>query len=403
MRSRAVRLTSSVLAVLTLGGAAFFVRQTEQRRSARQEVARTFDARADQATASINAARAAQRAYVAPGQSSHVWMPQVKALANQTAATIDQLRALSSSNDASQALLEASASVAEFITVDKRARDYLDADQPVMAGDVVFSDGGDTAAEVEAELNTARDAELRALGAEDIAMRGREAWVAAGSGLLAALVLLLLGGSGQRPDEAKVTRDGSLVTRSDEPPSMRPMSTVSGTTLAATDDSHARDFVTLSAAAEVCTAFGRVQDVADLKRVLGQAAQALEASGLVVWVGSADGADLRPVVAHGYSDHVLSLMRPVSQQADNAAAAAYRTATLKIVPAKPGTSLGAIVAPILSANGCIGALTAEIRDNGEVSDTLHAVATIFAAQLSAALAPTAAPQSTTNPSRAASA
>lgn len=402
MRSRAVRLTSSVLALLTLGGAALFVRQTEQRRSGRQEVARTFDARADQATASISAARAAQRAYVAPGQSSHVWMPQVKALANQTAATIDQLRALSSSNDASQALLEASASVAEFITVDKRARDYLDADQSVMAGDVVFSDGGDTAAEVETELNTARNAELRALEAEDIAMRGREAWVAGGSGLLAALVLLLLGASGQQLDEAKVTRDGSLVMRTDEPPSMRPMSTV-GTTLSATDDSHARDFVTLSAAAEVCTAFGRVQDVADLKRVLGQAAHALEASGLVVWVGSADGADLRPVVAHGYSDHVLSLMRPVSQQADNAAAAAYRTATLKIVPAKPGTSLGAIVAPILSADGCIGALTAEIRDNGEVSDTLHAVATIFAAQLSAALAPTAASQPTTNPSRAASA
>ncbi|MEQ1871536.1 MAG: hypothetical protein ABL961_16090, partial [Vicinamibacterales bacterium] len=94
---------------------------------------------------------------------------------------------------------------------------------------------------------------------------------------------------------------------------------------------------------------------------------------------------------------------PVSQQTDNAAAAAYRTATLQIVPAKPGTSLGAIVAPILSADGCIGALTAEIRDNGEVSDTLHAVATIFAAQLSAALAPTATSEPTTNPSRAASA
>jgi hypothetical protein len=41
------------------------------------------------------------------------------------------------------------------------------------------------------------------------------------------------------------------------------------------------------------------------------------------------GADLQPVIAHGYSDQVLSLMRPVARTADNAAAAAYRSGRCK--------------------------------------------------------------------------
>jgi hypothetical protein len=169
-------------------------------------------------------------------------------------------------------------------------------------------------------------------------------------------------------------------------------------------DEPSRDAVALSAAADVCTAFGCVQDLPTLKRALAQAAHAIDASGLVVWIGSAQGADLRPVVAYGYSDQVLQLMRPVSKQTDNAAAAAYRTGKLQIVPAKPGTSLGAVVAPIVAAEGCIGALTAEIRDNGEVSETVHAMAAIFASQLSGVLASSVSqPASTASPSHVASA
>ena len=39
----------------------------------------------------------------------------------------------------------------------------------------------------------------------------------------------------------------------------------------------------------------------------------------------------------------------------NAAATAFRTATLQIVLSRPGSSKGAIVAPVLTADGCIGA------------------------------------------------
>jgi hypothetical protein len=150
----------------------------------------------------------------------------------------------------------------------------------------------------------------------------------------------------------------------------------------------------LKSAAKLCTEFSRVKDLGDLNTLLGEAATLMEASGLIVWVGSATGADLRPIMAHGYPPQTLARMPLVSRGADNAAAAAYRTGRLQIVLAHPGSASGAIVAPMLAPEGCIGALAAEIKSGGEASDSVQACASIIAAQLAGVLAPaaTAEPQ-----------
>src|ERR1051325_12248561 len=54
-----------------------------------------------------------------------------------------------------------------------------------------------------------------------------------------------------------------------------------------------------------------------------------------------------------------------------AAAAAYRTGEMQIVSSRPGFR-GAVVAPILRADGCVGALSAEIQDGGEISEGVQA-------------------------------
>jgi GAF domain-containing protein len=83
-------------------------------------------------------------------------------------------------------------------------------------------------------------------------------------------------------------------------------------------------------------------------------------------------------------------MPPVQRSADNAAGAAYRTGKMQIVLSRPGGAPGAIVAPILTAEGCIGALSAEISGGGEASESAQALATIFAAHLATVLADPAA-------------
>ena len=88
-----------------------------------------------------------------------------------------------------------------------------------------------------------------------------------------------------------------------------------------------------------------------------------------------------------------------SRDSDNATATAWRDATLKTVPAE-GARPGAIVAPIVSAQGCIGALSVEVPSGSETDLTVQATSELFAAQLSTIVA--AWPSPSTLPSEAAS-
>jgi len=123
-----------------------------------------------------------------------------------------------------------------------------------------------------------------------------------------------------------------------------------------------------------------------LKRVLARAADAMEATGVIVWLGSTDGADLQPVVTHGYSPEASARMPSLRRSGDNAAAAAYRTGVQQIVLSRPGRMCGAIVAPLLSSDGCIGAVSAEMREGTEGSEAAQTLATIVASHLAGVLA-----------------
>jgi len=105
----------------------------------------------------------------------------------------------------------------------------------------------------------------------------------------------------------------------------------------------------------------------------------------MVWVGSADGSELQPALAHGYTKEMLARIPTLRRSADNAAAAAFRTGQLQIVLAHEGSASGAIVAPMLSSRGCVGVISAETQRGTETSDSLQAMAAIFAAQLAGIL------------------
>jgi GAF domain-containing protein len=141
----------------------------------------------------------------------------------------------------------------------------------------------------------------------------------------------------------------------------------------------------LRAASQLCTDLGRVSDLEELKQLVGQAADLMDASGIVIWISAPDGTYVHPALSHGYPPHVMARMSRIPRSADNAAAAAYRTGQIQIVLAHPGESNGAVVAPLLSTDGCIGALSAEIRGGGESSESVQALAAIFAAQLAGVL------------------
>jgi hypothetical protein len=83
---------------------------------------------------------------------------------------------------------------------------------------------------------------------------------------------------------------------------------------------------------------------------------------------------------------MVAQLPSVPRSAENAVARAYRTGVQQIVRSGPGRANSAIVAPILTADGCIGALSAEIDAGAEGSDAVQTLTTIVAAHLAGVLA-----------------
>jgi len=377
MRSRALKLSCGALALIALCGAAFFVIRSETQLAGLRANGRAFDLRAREITDALSDLRAAQQAYVAAGQGVAFWMPKVAGTAQTVGTSIASLRSMANSAGARSAIDQAEATLADFTEADTQARDYLRAGQLLMAGDVIFTEGDQTAASTARQVETARLAEHQALDAAEAAVRRQEAIVLAGAGGLTALIVLCfsVSGSSRDVDDAPlsiahmVPSAGEPVTSvAAEPPVSRAVSPV------------------LKTAAQLCTDFACMHDVNDLQRLLGRASDVMDAAGLVVWLGSSDGADLQPVLAQGYSDETRARLPNVPRAANNAAAAAYRSGDVQVVLSRPGGPKGAVVAPIRGAQGCVGALSAEIRGGGEASETVQALAVIVAAQLAGVLA-----------------
>ncbi len=136
----------------------------------------------------------------------------------------------------------------------------------------------------------------------------------------------------------------------------------------------------LSAAAHLCTELGRVYETREAAPLLQGAARILDAVGLIVWVWDPQRTELRPVLAHGYSDKVLAQLPRVRRDADNATAAAFRSAQTCIINGSDLAS-GAVVVPLMTPVGCVGVLAVELPHGSEQRESVRALATIFAAQL----------------------
>ena len=136
----------------------------------------------------------------------------------------------------------------------------------------------------------------------------------------------------------------------------------------------------LLAIAQLCTEFGRVENTDQVQPLLQEAARILDAIGLIVWVWDPQGEELRAALAHGYSDRVLAQLPAVRRDADNATAAAFRSAQACAMNGSDHSS-GALVVPMLTPAGCAGVLATELHRGSEQAGSVRAVVTILAAQL----------------------
>ena len=392
MRSPAARLILGAVALLALGAAAFFVNQTERQVTAVRVAERAFDASARALVNDLADLRIFQSAYMAAGQDAEHWKEKVAESIPDVSNAIVALESNARGEATRTALARARSQIVEFGNVDQRAREYLKSGQPLMAGDVIFSEGHSAANDPSKDVHAARAAESQAAEAMEADLRKRQATALAGAAgvmVVALFLLALISPRAKAEPEAEslsIAHAASAAPKSgsDAEPSVRAPGTHYVTARPAGP--------VLRAASQLCTDLGRVSDLDELTSLIGQAADVMDASGIVIWVASADGTYVQLALSHGYAPQVTARMSRIMRSADNAAAAAYRTGQMQIVLARPGESNGAVVAPLLSADGCIGALSAEIRGGGESSESVQALAAIFAAQLAGVLNTTPAAQ-----------
>ena len=364
MRQRRVRFAIITLLLASLVAAAGFLWTIEQRAARAAAVVSNASTRLAHISDTIAGIGTAQQSYVAPGQLDEPWFERASMLIAELERDTQDVGASLRAPESSDNLHQLTESVATLKAADGRTRENLQLGQELMASDVIFSDGRNLLDSMIASVHELQAAEQIHLRAE-LSEISRQRWLTFG-GVAVMWIVGLLALPGRRPRAivADSPVQGQATGRLIAEPQPRPQP---------------RSDVDLAAAANVCTDLSKITTTAALPGLLGRAAGALDATGLILWISA--GEQLFPVMAHGYSDEVLARMGPIARNAENAAASAWRSGQLTVVRAGNAGGQGAIVTPLFGLHNCIGVLSAELR-KGEESPAVQAVATIIAAQLS---------------------
>src|SRR5688572_15559393 len=363
------RIFTLVLACLVVVGTLFQTYRFEERVKADSASEDTAIQQLHATDLALADARQAQAAYVAAGQGAAYWMTRFDDALSRVEGT---MRERQQATQATGALTHYDAAIEQLEalrTSDRRARNYVNNAQLILASDVIFVESQEIIGRIAANVSAARDTEVFAARQSVTAVTRYRQGLMAG-GLLVTLLLLMVA-----PRKTRIEEPAEIPVALDvEPePAHRPVEA-----LPALDDT-----------VDVCVDIARLLDGRDLPAILSRAATAIDAKGLVLWVMDEHGQTLRASMGHGYSDRMLTRLGHLPVSADNATSIACRTLQPQMVPgAAPGSS-GAIAVPLVSTTGCVGVLSAEVsgsRANGHQMS----VARLIAAQLSSVIRPDAA-------------
>ncbi len=375
MDTRLVRGLLLVIAIAIISGATYLVKQSDATLVADRAAADGLREQARTLAGSIADMRTAQVAYVAQGQGADFWMGRV---AKRLPVLLQQMTDLGSKLTApgAQAAFEPSmAALENFQKLDARAQDFVRSGNGLLAADLIFSDGLEATTNATTQIDVALTEELQArqLGVRDQRRQQLAILGASAGGVL--LVMLMLTFSGARASAQQQAVTAEPVVEPAEP------------------SQQAAEFKptppNLLNAAQVCTDLARVLETKQLPKLLERTAGVLEASGIIVWVAELAGSRLNAAMSFGYSNQVMTRMGSIHRDANNAAAAAYRTGEMRIVKGDTFTN-GALVMPLLTVDGCIGVLSAEMKGGSEKDESSQALAAIFAAQLATLVSPSIA-------------
>ena len=365
-----------------------------------------FDAQARAVVDEIGRLRGAQQAYVAAGQGTAYWMTQ----AAEHLATVDrgivELANASSSEATRSAVQAAAASLEQFRSLDKRARQYVQNNQSLMASDVIFTESLGALTTAAEHVGAAAENERTIRAAESGGLRARQLYAAAGAaGLLLLVVLLLVPvpesdvdvltamralteSAPLRPQAvATPVKPKAEVIVDDEDSSARLIARAVGrvTAAAGRDDSGGQPLGSVSGVRGPGARDGRWRR----ERITRQSSRDPRCARRDR-VGRRQAGRLalpdvharlsQPRCWYGWAPSRPTPTTPRRRRGDRANWWRWRASA---------DSPGALVTPIITADGCVGVLAAELPNGRERREDVRALATIFSAQLATVVTPVA--------------
>ena len=360
--------------LLTSGAAAGFTLWTIER-NARQlaEQREAKEATIERLLTAISAITTAQQAYADHASADLASFTRVSLQVDQLTTDAAGLRAAAESGASSERLEEFWTALSALMSAETRARELLAGGDENTAAEVILASAREHVSALNANLRAFREVEAGQYRRARTAMFW-QFWVVLGLtagvwaiGLIAFAVTPLRESAPVRMEvlaPAPPALDLPLVP-------------------AASDANDPAPAIDLATAAALSSEVARLTDLASLQALLARAADALGASGVIVWIGAGD--SLVAAAAHGYDAAVLRRIPSIPRDADNATAVAWRTGQPGTVPAD-ANGRGAIVAPMACGDGCVGVFAAEVQGGREGDAATCAVAAILASQLAGVLA-----------------
>jgi GAF domain-containing protein len=378
MNPRFIRVLIVFIAIAIAVTGTYFLKNIDGAMNAERSRAEALRAQAAALSTTIGDVRAGQFAYVARGQGEAFWMSHVESLMPALRKQISEFSAALTSPQAQSAFEAAAAAIDNFRTLDTKARDFVQSGNPLLAGDMIFSDGLESTTTALTQVTAALDEELQHRNTTMAALRTRQLAVLGGG---VGVILLMMLGLAMAPGSTPKSTEREVVVPVPEPVRFE----------APLPKARAAITPKLLSTAQLCAELSRVAESQQLPNLLARAAKVLDATGIIVWVAEPSRQALLPAVAHGYEDKVVARMGSIHRDANNAVAAGYRTSEVRTVAGDAFTN-GAMIVPLMTSDGCVGVLSAELKGGSEKDESAQALATIFASQLATLVAtPSAVP------------
>jgi GAF domain len=377
MNSRLIRTVIVVIGIAIGLTASYFLKNLDGDINGHRSSADVVRAQAAVLSATIADVRAGQFAYVARGQSEAFWMSRVESVMPALQKQGAEFAASLVSPAARSAFEPATAALENLRALDARVREFVKSGSSLLAADMIFSDGLESTVTASAQVAAALNEELQHRHASMAALRNQQMAVLGGGAGMVLLLMIGLAALGSVTGQSTEPEVAAVLTpepvRFEAPlPKARPAVTPK-----------------LLTTAQLCGELARVAEGRQLPNLLERAAKVLDASGIIVWIAEPSRQTLVPALAHGYEPRAVARMGRIHRDANNAAAAAYRSAEVRTV-AGDGATSGAVIVPLMTSDGCVGVLSAEMRAGCEKDESSQALATIFAAQLATIVATPAA-------------